>query len=400
MIEDVAALAPMSRNRVVVYTDFSYRQRGGSVTAQLPFVLFVNALAAEGLRVIVAGRLDATDEPYPFELHPEIEFIGLPGYTSLANPFSVTGAAVTTLRRFAARTEDADVVWLFGPHPFVAGFAAIARSRRQPVILGVRQDLPALIARRHPGRRWIQQAARLLEGSHRALARRCATVVVGPSLATEYKSAQRLLDLPISLVSEAQITTAEAVAERSYEGELTAISVGRLDPEKNPLLLADVLAALRAKDRRWRLAVYGEGTLAAALAARLELLGLSNHAELRGYLPVDQGLMAAYQRSHALLHVSWTEGVPQVLFEAFAAGLPVVATEVGGVGEAAAGAAILVPPGDPEPAALGLETIGHDGARRDALVAAGLQRVASITLEHQARKAAAFIEEAAGQRLT
>jgi glycosyltransferase involved in cell wall biosynthesis len=258
----------------------------------------------------------------------------------------------------------------------------------------VRQDLPSLIARRHPGRRWIQLAARLLEASHRALARRCATVVVGPSLALAYGSARRLLDLPISLVSEVQIATPEAVAARSYEGELTAVSVGRLDPEKNPLLLADALRALRARDPRWRLEVYGEGTEAAALGARIERLGLADYAELRGYLPVDQGLMDVYRRSHALLHVSWTEGVPQVLFEAFAAGLPVVATAVGGVGEAAAGAAILIPPGDPEAAAAGLERIGREPAARDELVAAGLERVSGLTLERQARTAIAFLAAA------
>jgi glycosyltransferase involved in cell wall biosynthesis len=379
---------------VVVYTDFSYRQRGGSVTAQLPFVLFVNALADAGLRVTVVGRVDEAEQPYLFDLHPEIEFVGLPGYASLAQPLSVARATAATMRRFAARTRDADAVWLFGPHPFVAGFAAIARARRQPVVLGVRQDLPALIARRHPGRRWIQLAARALEATHRALARRCATVVVGPSLAAAYGSARRLLDLPISLVSENQIATAAEAAERSYEGELTAISVGRLDAEKNPLLLADALLELRARDPRWRLHVYGEGTEAEALAARLAALGLSEHAELRGYLPVDQGLMDAYRRGHALLHVSWTEGVPQVLFEAFAAGLPVVATAVGGVGEAAAGAAILIPPGDAEAAAAGLERVGRDAGTREDLIAAGLARVSELTLEHQARTAIEFIAAA------
>ena len=44
--------------------------------------------------------------------------------------------------------------------------------------------------------------------------------------------------------------------------------------------------------------------------------------------------------------MSWTEGLPQVLFEAFAAGTPVVATAVGGVPEAVGDAALLIPPGD------------------------------------------------------
>jgi glycosyltransferase involved in cell wall biosynthesis len=384
-------LAPDPPQRVVLYTDFSYRQRGTAISAQLPFVLFVNALAATGLRVTVAGRLDPSPEPYPFALHPEIEFVGLPAYGSLANPVSVARATATTMRRFAAHTADADAVWLFGPHPFVAGFAAIAWARRQPVILGVRQDLPALIAARHPGRRWIQHAARLLEANHRALSRRCATVVVGPSLAAEYSSAKQLLNLPISLVSETEIADAAAVSGRSYEGELTAVSVGRLDPEKNPLLLADALAALRRRDSRWRLEVYGEGTEAAALGERLRAQGLAEHAELRGYLPVDQGLMEVYRRSHALLHVSWTEGVPQVLFEAFAARLPVVATAVGGVSEAVAGAAILVPPGDAEAPAAALARLGVDAGERERLIEAGLAKVESMTLERQARTAIEFL---------
>jgi glycosyltransferase involved in cell wall biosynthesis len=384
-------LTPDPLRRVVVYTDFSYRQRASAVSAQLPFVLFINALAAAGLQVVVAGRLDPAAEPYPFELHPAIEFVGLPTYSSLANPLSVARATVTTLRRFAAHTADADAVWLFGPHPFVAGFAAIARARRQPVFLGVRQDLPALIAARHPGRRWIQVAARLLEANHRALSRRCGTVVVGPSLAAGYSSAKRLLNLPISLVSEAEIADQAAVADRSYEGELTAVSVGRLDREKNPLLLADTLAALRRRDRRWRLEVYGEGTEAAALEVRLRELGLDEHAELRGYLPVDQGLVEVYRASHALLHVSWTEGVPQVLFEAFAARLPVVATAVGGVPEAAGEAAILVPPGDAEAPATALARLGTDAEQRQRLIAAGLEKVESMTLERQAQTAIEFL---------
>ena len=382
----------MSGFRLVIYTDFSYRVREGAVTAQLPFALFINALASDGVQVTVAGRHDRAGEgPYPFKLNPAIEFIDLPGYSSLANPISVGRALYTTMRRFARRTAKADAVWLFGPHPFALGFAAIARRRRQPVILGVRQDLPALIAMRRPDQRWMRWSAQLLEGTYRALSRRCATVVVGPDLAKTYSSARRLLNLPISLVSASQIVDRETIERRSYDGELVAVSVGRLDPEKNPLLLADVLAELRRRDPRWRLEVYGQGALAGELGERFEQLGLAEHAQLRGYLPVDGGLLDVYRSSHALLHVSWTEGVPQVLFEAFAAGLPVVATAVGGVTEAAGEAAILVPAGEAEAPARGLETVGRDAAVREALIAAGLERVTELTLENQARRATEFV---------
>ena len=72
-----------------------------------------------------------------------------------------------------------------------------------------------------------------------------------------------------------------------------------------------------------------------ALADRLRDLGVAAHADLRRLVPLED-LRRSYLADHAFLHVSWTEGVPQVLFEAFAAGLPVVATDVGGVADSPA----------------------------------------------------------------
>ena len=89
--------------------------------------------------------------------------------------------------------------------------------------------------------------------------------------------------------------------------------------------------------------------MAGDVEARLRELGVAEHAELLGYVPIDGGLLELYRSSHAFLHVSWTEGLPQTLFEAFAAGLPVVATAVGGVPAAVGDAALLVEPGDAGP---------------------------------------------------
>jgi glycosyltransferase involved in cell wall biosynthesis len=218
-------------------------------------------------------------------------------------------------------------------------------------------------------------------------------VAVGPELSRHYASAARLLPLDICLVPSADVGS--AVPQRSYDGELRLLSVGRLEQEKNPLLLAEVLALLRADDPRWRLVVCGEGSLEGELRTRLAALGVEEHAEMLGYVPVDQGLLELYRTSHVFLHVSWTEGLPQVLFEAWAAGLPVVATAVGGVPEAVGDAALLVPPGEAGGAASAVRSLVADKPLRSRLVGAGADRLVGGGMEEGVGRLAGFLREVA-----
>jgi glycosyltransferase involved in cell wall biosynthesis len=218
-------------------------------------------------------------------------------------------------------------------------------------------------------------------------------IVVGPALARDYAHSRSLLDVSISLIRSSDIADADT---RDYSGELTVLSVGRLESEKNPLGLADMIAALRRLDPRWRLVVCGEGNLRGALEERLGELGVADATELRGYVPHDAGLADAYREAHALAHVTWTEGLPQILYEAFAARLPVVATDVGGIREAVGDAAILIPPGVPEGIAEGLAVIGRDPEVREKLVERGSAVVSAHTLESESARAAEFIAVESG----
>jgi glycosyltransferase involved in cell wall biosynthesis len=292
------------------------------------------------------------------------------------------------MARFWRVLGEVDGVWLLGPHPLSLAFALLAALRGRSVTLGVRQDIVAYARNRHPGRRSFELAARVLEAAFRAVGRRSGVIVVGDALARDYRSARRLLPIFVSLVREGEIADSAA---RDYGGELRALSVGRLDFEKNPLLLADVLARL---DGRWRLVVCGDGPLAGELAQRIDELGERDRAELRGYVPVDGGLDELYRSSHAFLHVSHTEGMPQVLIEAFAARLPVVATAVGGVPALADGAALLVEPRDPEAAAGALERLASEPELRERLAAAGAERAREHTLEAESARVATFLSEA------
>ena len=114
--------------------------------------------------------------------------------------------------------------------------------------------------------------------------------------------------------------------------------------------------------------------------------------ELLGEVANGAALWDLYRSSHAFLHVSFTEGLPQVLFEAKAAGLPIVGTAVGGVPDALDGgrAGLLVRPDDAAAAVDAVDSLRNDPELRRRLVEAGVANVRNETLEVQLDRIAAF----------
>ena len=371
--------------RLAAYTDYVYKQRDGQVYAQRAFALFLARLGSEVESLAITGRLDPEPGESYYRLPDEVEFVPLPHYASLASPLSALPAMVRSLGSFWRLLGRVDGAWLLGPYPLSFVFVLLAALRRKRVFLGVRQDWPTYVRSRHPSSRGLQAVAWLMETAWRALARLYPVVVVGPELARNYSAARAVLPVTVSMVDEAEIAP-----PRDGEPGFTVLSVGRLETEKNPLLLADVLAGLRARDQRWRLVVAGEGPMRAELEERLASLGVADGADLLGYVPVDAGLHDLYRSADFFLHVSWTEGLPQVLFEAFAARLPIVATAVGGVPDAAGDAALLVPPGDAEAAVEALGRLAADARLRAQLVESGVERVRRHTTTAEIKKVARF----------
>jgi glycosyltransferase involved in cell wall biosynthesis len=377
--------------RLAVYTDYEYRSDGVRRYGQRAFVVFLEALRQHVDRLVLVGRLDPRPGSSHYPLHEGTELLGLPHYESLAQPWSVVRSLVVSIVRFWRLLDDVDTVWVLGPYPHSVLLALLTILRRRRLVLGVRQDTPAYIRSRRPDQRWMHVGADVLEAIWRLLARRFPVVVVGSELERKYSRARSLLATTVSLIHERDIIEPSQVAARTYDGELTLLTVGRIDAEKNPLLLAEILAQLLTGGRSWRLVVCGDGPLRVQLQARLEELDLLDRVQLRGYVPIDGGLLDLYRASHAFLHVSWTEGFPQVLVEAFASGLPVVATAVGGVPAAADGAALLVQPNDAAAAADALERIVAEPELRDRLIVAGFERAGEGTLEATSERLARFL---------
>jgi glycosyltransferase involved in cell wall biosynthesis len=121
------------------------------------------------------------------------------------------------------------------------------------------------------------------------------------------------------------------------------ITIGRLVKEKNHALLLRAVAPLLCDDRR--LILVGDGPLRDELSARLREIEKGRYVHMTGARHDVPALLAA---ADAFVLSSDSEGLPIGLLEAWAAGLPVISTAVGGIPAAVrpGDTGLLVPPGD------------------------------------------------------
>jgi glycosyltransferase involved in cell wall biosynthesis len=375
-----------------VYTDYAYTIHDGAVFAERAFALFMAAVLAHGDESTIIGRLRPFGGDARYEMPAAARFVALPYYPDGAHLPSVVKAFLVSARRLWRSLDSVDTVWVLGPHGLALPFALLVVLRRRRLRLGVRQDLRSYARSRHPRRRLVHHLADILEYAYRLLALRYPVVVVGEDLGRAYRHSRAVLAASVSLVSAADIVPAASAGRVEWEDRFVVLSVGRLDAEKNPLLLVDIISALVEADPRWHLTVCGEGPLLATLKERVAEPALDAHVEVRGYVPFAD-LRDLYRSSHVFLHLSLTEGLPQVLFEAFAAGLPVVATDVGGVRAAVGAAAVLIAPNSAEQAVDAITLLQQLPKKRVGLVQAGLRVAEAHTLEREAAGVAAFLLE-------
>jgi len=139
------------------------------------------------------------------------------------------------------------------------------------------------------------------------------------------------------------------------------------------------------------LALAGEGPEREALGKLAGSLGV----ELRflGYVEEPASLYPAFDC--LVLPSRSGEGSPGVVKEAAAAGVPVVATDVGGTGEILrdGAEALLVPPGDAEALARALNLALSDHAAAATRVAAALERVRSFSMDRMAEAHRALYDD-------
>ena len=170
------------------------------------------------------------------------------------------------------------------------------------------------------------------------------------------------------------------------------LAAGRLSPEKGFAVLVESAAAVLKQHPTAGFVLFGEGGERARLEVRVREMGLAGRVVLPGFTAeLDKFLPWA----DVVTLPSFTEGLPNVALEASAAGVPVVATAVGGTPEVVADgvSGLLVPSGDPNRLAEALARLLSDAELRAKLGDGGRVRMqAEFTFEAQARQYAVLFE--------
>lgn len=192
-------------------------------------------------------------------------------------------------------------------------------------------------------------------------------------------------DLPILEIPNGVDTERFAPAPPREGAPQHLLFVGRLARQKGVDVLLEALAKIAALP--WRLTIAGDGPERAALAEQAARLGLAKRVHFRGWVQREE-LPELYRSADVFVFPSHDEGMPNVVLEAMASGLPIVATQVPGNDELVRENGRLVPAGDPSSFAEALAPLLTDASLRRMLG----ERSRSLTLAHHswAAPAAAY----------
>lgn len=104
--------------------------------------------------------------------------------------------------------------------------------------------------------------------------------------------------------------------------------VGRLSPEKGPEVFLQVACRVHEQLKNCHFVLVGEGPMRKRLREEIDDLGLAGHIHLPG---LQNNMPKVYGSLDLVVSTSYSEAMPLAIIEAMACGLPVVATNVGGV---------------------------------------------------------------------
>lgn len=278
-------------------------------------------------------------------------------WRKLGGTAAVRRLAATWRREFAAQGVEA-VVAHFGSLPSTVALEAAG-------------ELPFFLSLH--ARDIYVEAERLEEKLARATATVTCTRANLDYLRTQYPAHADRMHLVYHGLPADWLDDAPPARTRAEDEPLRLLAVGRLVEKKGFAVLLDACTRLRRQGVAFTLRIVGDGPEATTLGAQCRRLALDDAVTFTGWAS-PEAVHDAYQWADVFCCPSIIardgdrDGLPNVLLEAMARGLPAVGTRLSGIPEAITDGdtGLLVPPGDPDTLAAALIRL-HNPALRTRL---------------------------------
>jgi glycosyltransferase involved in cell wall biosynthesis len=323
---------------------------------------------------------------------PNVTLAPLPGFDGPVQFYPRLPLVVPRLMQFARRI---DILHCRVPTPAAVFAFAVARLLGRPAFLLVVGDLEALretMPYRGMKKKLWNAYTWFEERNVQSMADRALTFANGAALAAKHSR-------PGKPAIETRTTTlgAEDIATRPDTctgGRTRLLTVSRIDPRKGLRVLPDVVQQLLSRGFDVSVDIVGPAVGAPGEAERLAIeahaaaIGVSGRVRFLGAVPLDRLLPLYRDYDVFVLPTLPGEGIPRVLLEAMAGGLPIVTTRVAGipglitherngllVDEPGAGTVVAA-----------IARLLEDGALRRRLIESGYETAHAHTLEAQAAR--------------
>lgn len=268
-----------------------------------------------------------------------------------------------------------------------------ARRRGLPVFILVVGDLQALapsLPYRGIRRALYGAYTAYEERAIRRMAVASVTFANGADLANKHRrQGAEVTETKTTTISAVDINTRTDTCQRQ---PFRALTVSRIDPRKGLRSLPGAVARLRDQGHDVQLDIVGPSVGQTGEAERTAIeqsardAGVADRVRCLGPVPLDRLLPLYREYDLFVLPTGPGEGIPRVLLEAMAAGLPIVTTRIAGIPSLITQKqnGLLLESGDENSVAGGIERIVTDAPLRQRLIRGGYDTAAAHTLERQA----------------
>jgi len=380
--------------RLAVIHDQPFWFDGTQYSTNAPFIEFVLSFTecVDELQLYVPVSVTNLERGnYNVNINPKVRIIALPFFANATELYLHAYRLVPKIiHLYWQGLKSWDVAWIVGNHLPHILFHFLAKFRNKKTFFYIRSNIHNEIkAHNYHGARLLAAVSvtKACDWLMRlAISHGTPGFMVGDELFEIYQRGRgKIFPAYPSLIARNNILP-EKIIRNKLNGELRLLAVGRLTPEKGlDLLLQTVQILSEHYSEAVKCRIVGAGKSQVPLRVLTAQLGIESQVEFLGFVPPGNSLFAHYDWTDLYVLTSYTEGLPQTIYEAMARGVPIVSTAVGGIPQMLrhSECGVIVEKRDAAALAACILTLAHENQRRRMLSVNGLRNAFNYTIEEQ-----------------